>query len=61
MSVKNKNLLKYSEIVIIRRSSTNEIISAVPCEMCKKLLNKYKIINIKTIINNKVVKYDKCI
>ena len=55
MNVKNKYILPECKIVIIKISN-GTIISAHPCEMCKKLLNKYKLNNIHTIINDKIVK-----
>lgn len=55
MNVKNKSILPECKIVIIKISN-GEIACTHPCEMCKKLLNKYKLNNIHTIINDKMVK-----
>lgn len=42
MSVKNKNLLRYSRIYIFKIVN-NEIVPAIPCKKCEKLLDKYKV------------------
>jgi len=55
MNVKNKNLLPESKIVIVRLND-GKIVQAKPCEMCKNLLNKYKVSKICTLCGNKIVK-----
>ena len=54
MSVKDKTLLPESRIIIIKIRS-GKIDDTIPCEMCRKLLNKYKISRICTVLNNKIV------
>jgi hypothetical protein len=54
MSVKDKSILPNCKIVIIRISG-GEISYTTPCEMCKKLLNKYKIKKICSVYNDKVI------
>jgi cytidine deaminase len=45
MKIKNKNILKYCKIYIIKIKN-NDIEDGIPCPMCYHLLNKYKL-NIK--------------
>ena len=54
MSVKNKTLLPESKIIIIKITN-GQINVTAPCEMCKKLLNKYKISRVCTLSNNKII------
>jgi cytidine deaminase len=54
MQVKNKNRLNRCKMIVIKIVNGN-ISCAKPCEMCKKLLNKYKIKNVKTVDNDKIV------
>jgi hypothetical protein len=42
MNVKNKNLLPFSKIVIVRLKD-GKVVQAQPCEMCQNLLSKYKV------------------
>jgi cytidine deaminase len=49
MSVRNKSILKYCKIIIFRLDKSGNILPAEPCEMCSKLLQKYKITRIETI------------
>ena len=55
MSVRNKNLLSESKIIIVRLNNGN-IVQAKPCEMCQNLLNKYKLSKICTLCGDKIVK-----
>jgi cytidine deaminase len=55
MSVRNKKLLPKSKIVIVRLNN-GIIVQAKPCEICQQLLNKYKLNNICTLCENKIVK-----
>jgi hypothetical protein len=55
MSVRNKNLLSKSKIVIVRLNNGN-IIQAKPCKMCQQLLDKYKLYKICTLCEDKIVK-----
>jgi deoxycytidylate deaminase len=41
--IKNKNILKYCKIYIIRITKNNIIEQGIPCENCNNLLNKYKL------------------
>jgi len=40
--VKNKNILQYCKIYIVRLKN-NKLEQGIPCQMCYDLLNKYKI------------------
>ncbi len=42
MSVKNKNLLRYCKIYVVKITN-GEIRGAIPCHKCEKLLIKYKL------------------
>jgi cytidine deaminase len=55
MKVKDKTILNKCKIIIIKIKN-NCIEPAIPCDMCLKLLNKYKINKIYTIENNKIMK-----
>ena len=55
MNVKNKSLLSKSKIVIIRLKD-GIIVETSPCEMCKNLLDKYKVSKICTLCDGKIVK-----
>ena len=55
MSVKNKNLLPSSKIVIVRLKD-GKIVQAKPCEMCKNLLSKYKVSKVCTLCGDKIIK-----
>jgi hypothetical protein len=54
MSVKNKNLLSESKIIIVRLND-GQIVQAQPCKMCKNLLDKYKLNKICTLCNEKII------
>ena len=54
MSVKNKSLLPESRIIIIKIKN-GKINVTGPCEMCQKLLNKYKISRVCTVFNDKII------
>lgn len=54
MNVKNKNLLASSKIVIVRLKD-GKIVKAKPCEMCRNLLNKYKL-KVCTLCGDKIIK-----
>ena len=56
MKIKDKNILKDCKIYIIRINNDMNIHQGIPCEMCNKLLNKYNIYKIESIIkiSNKV-------
>ena len=43
MSVKNKNLLRYCKIYVVKINNNGEITGAIPCINCEKLLCKHKI------------------
>ena len=53
MNVKDKNMLSSSKIVIVRLNDGN-IVPAKPCEMCKRLLNKYKLGKVCTLYEDKI-------
>ena len=53
MNVKDKTILSSSKIIIIRLHDGN-IVQAKPCEMCKNLLDKYKLYKIYTIVKDKL-------
>lgn len=55
MSVKNKNLLPFSKIVIVRLKD-GKVVQARPCEMCQNLLSKYKVSKVCTLCGDKIVK-----
>ena len=55
MQVKNKHRLQYCKIVIVKINNRN-IDFATPCEMCQKLLKKYKITKIYSVVNDKLVR-----
>jgi deoxycytidylate deaminase len=46
--IKNKNIIKYCKIYIIKLDSNNNVCPASPCDMCQSLICKSKI---KTIIS----------
>lgn len=54
MNVKDKTKLSSSKIVIIRLSDGN-IVQAKPCDMCKNLLDKYKLCKIYTLYEDKII------
>jgi deoxycytidylate deaminase len=47
--IKNKNILNRCKIYIIKLDKLNNVKSAIPCPVCYKLLNKYKITKIISI------------
>jgi cytidine deaminase len=49
MSVKNKNILKYCKIFIIKITKDGNIEQAIPCCNCTHLLKKYKIYQVQRI------------
>ncbi len=53
MNVKDKTILSSSKIIIIRLHDGN-IVQAKPCEMCKNLLDKYKLCKIYTMVKDKL-------
>ena len=55
MSVKNKNILSKSKIIIVKIIN-NKISYTNPCKMCCKLLNKYKLSRICSIDENCKIK-----
>lgn len=55
MQTKNKAQLKYCKIIIVKLHNDG-IDYATPCEMCQKLLNKYKIDKIYSMLNGKFVR-----
>jgi cytidine deaminase len=55
MNVKDKAILKECKIVIIRISN-GKVTETTPCTMCSKLLNKYKLTNVNTLIDDKIIK-----
>jgi cytidine deaminase len=55
MNIKNKKILNKCKMVIIKITK-GKITTCGPCKMCKELLNKYKITNINTMSNEKIVK-----
>ncbi len=55
MSVRNKNLLSESKIIIVRLNN-GSIVEAKPCVKCQNLLDKYKLSKICTLCGDKVVK-----
>lgn len=55
MNVKNKNLLPFSKIVIVRLKD-GMVVQAQPCEMCQNLLSKYKVSKVCTLCGDKIVK-----
>ena len=55
MSVKNKTILPECKIVIIKITA-GQVACTHPCTMCTKLLNKYKLNNIYTLKDGKMIK-----
>jgi cytidine deaminase len=55
MSVRDKNLLSKSKIVIVRLKD-GVVVKAKPCKMCQNLLDKYKVSKICTLDEGKIVK-----
>jgi len=53
MNVKDKTILSSSKIIIVRLHDGN-IVQAKPCEMCKNLLDKYKLCKIYTMVKDKL-------
>jgi deoxycytidylate deaminase len=53
MNVKDKTILPFSKIIIVKLCDGN-IVQAKPCEMCKNLLDKYKLNKIYTIVKDKL-------
>lgn len=56
MNVKDKTILQSSKIIIVRLLDGN-IVQAKPCEMCKNLLDKYKLCRICTMYEDKISYY----
>jgi deoxycytidylate deaminase len=56
MNVKDKTILPLSKIIIVRLQDGN-IVQAKPCEMCKNLLDKYKLCKICTLYKDKISYY----
>jgi len=40
---KNKALLKYCILVLVRLNNNNEPVKCCPCAQCQRLINKYRI------------------
>lgn len=55
LKVKNKQILTKCKVIIIKIVD-DTINAAYPCDACKKLLNKYGMNRIFTIINNKLTR-----
>ncbi len=54
MSVKDKTMLANSKLIVIKITN-NKVSFTTPCDMCQRLLNKYKIPKICSMYNEKIV------
>jgi tRNA(Arg) A34 adenosine deaminase TadA len=57
MKVKNKNILKFCKLIILKLNASKNIVSCKPCSMCLKIINKYKITKV-FICNNRIKSID---
>ena len=54
MSVKDKSMLANSKLIVIKITD-NKVSFTTPCDMCQKLLNKYKVQRICSIQDEKII------